>query len=100
MEKSFLEINKKYDLEISKIVKTIKKDKAKRVLLQFPDGLKSSATAIEEEIKKKLGDNKVELFIWLGTCFGACDVPIQVEKLAVDLIVQFGHSKWDYINKK
>lgn len=99
MEKAFSEIDEKYELEIDKIVKTIKKEKAKRVLLQFPDGLKPWATAIEQEIEKKVGKN-VELFIWLGSCFGACDVPVQTEKLGVDLIVQFGHSAWDYKDKK
>ena len=93
MEKSFSEIDEKYELEIDKIAKTIKKEKAKRVLLQFPDGMKPWATAIEKEIERKAGKN-VELFIWLGSCFGACDVPLQVEKLGVDLIVQFGHSEW------
>jgi len=100
MEKAFSEIDEKYELEIEKIVKTIKKEKAKRVLLQFPDGMKPWATAIADEISKKSNDNNVEVLIWLGSCFGACDVPLQVEKLGVDLIVQFGHSAWDYKNKK
>ena len=96
-EKNLEELD--YDLEIEKIVKTIRKEKAKRVLLQFPDGLKRWATAVAEELKKQT-KNKVEIFIWMNTCFGACDVPLEVENLGVDLIVQFGHSDWNFTKEQ
>jgi 2-(3-amino-3-carboxypropyl)histidine synthase len=96
-KKTILEISEKYDLEIDKIVKTIKKERAKRVLLQFPEGMKPYSTVIYEEIE---GKTKAQCFIWLGTCFGACDIPIEVERLGVDLIVQFGHSSWSYGKEK
>lgn len=99
-EKNFKEIEKNYDLEIDKIVKTIKKEKSKKVLLQFPDGLKPYADVIALEIEKRIGKKKVEIMIWFGSCFGACDVPVQVEKLGIDLIVQFGHSEWKYKNHR
>lgn len=106
-KKSIYEIEREYDLEIEKIVKTIKKQKAKLVLLQFPDGLKPYSATIAEEIENKANENrmektgeKVECLIWLGSCFGACDVPLQVEKLGIDLIIQFGHSAWKYKNKR
>ncbi len=94
--KSIYEIEREYELEIDKIIQTIKKEKAKKVLLQFPDGLKPYSTVISEEIERKSG---CECLIWLGTCFGACDVPLDVERLGVDLIVQFGHSAWEYKKK-
>ncbi len=94
-EKSFEELNKNYNLEIDKIVKTIVKEKAKKVLLQFPEGLKPYADVIALETEKKL-KNRVKIMIWFGSCFGACDIPLQTEKLGVDLIVQFGHSNWNY----
>jgi len=103
-KKYFSDIDKKYDLEIDKIVRTIEKEKVKIVLLQFPDGLKPYATVIADEIEKRLKEHKIkaEILIWLGSCFGACDVPIQVENLKpkIDLIVQFGHSAWDYKQEK
>jgi len=96
-KKSFAEIEKEYELEIEKIVKTIKKEKAKTVLLQFPDGLKPYSTVIADELEKRLKEQKIkaEIFIWLGSCFGACDIPIEVGNIKpkIDLIVQFGHSK-------
>ncbi len=92
--KTISEINEIYELEIDKIVGNIKKQRARKVLLQFPEGMKPYSTVIAEEIEKKAN---CECFIWLGDCFGGCDVPIGV---GVDLIVQFGHSAWDFKDKK
>jgi len=93
-------IESSYDLELEKAAKTIRKEKAKLVLLQFPDGLKSIATEVSRELEEKTG---AKCMIWLGSCFGACDVPIaQMEKLKVDLIIQWGHTAWPFAkeNKK
>ena len=59
-------------------------------MLQFPDGLKPYADVIASEVEEKGG---CECFIWLGDCFGGCDVPIGVD---VDMIVQFGHGAWKF----
>lgn len=95
--KSIQEIEEIYDLEINKIVKTIKKEKAKKVLLQFPEGMKLYSQIICDEIESRI---KCQCFIWLGSCFGACDIPTEVSELGVDLIIQFGHSSWSYDHKK
>ncbi|MBM3234378.1 hypothetical protein FJZ19_04780 [Candidatus Pacearchaeota archaeon] len=92
MKKTISKIEEEYELELDKIVKNIKKIKAKRVLLQFPDGLKLYSTIIVEELEKRT-DNKCEFLIWMGSCYGACDIP-QTGKIKFDLIVQFGHSAW------
>ena len=96
-KKTISEINEKYDLEIERIIKTIKKEKSRKVLLQFPEGMKPYSTVICEEIEVK---TKAQCFIWLGTCFGACDIPQEVDKIGVDLIIQFGHSDWSYSKEK
>ena len=77
------------DLEINRIVKEIKNIKAKRVCIQLPDGLKPKATEVADKLGKK---TDAEIYIWLGSNFGACDVPIQLKHLDFDLIVNFGHS--------
>ena len=82
-----------YNLEIDKAVDEIKKQDAKTVCIQLPDGLKPNAAEIKKEIEEKTDSNVV---IWLGSCYGACDVPTQVETLGVDLLIQFGHSEWQY----
>ena len=91
MKKTIKGINEEYELELGKVVQIIKRDGAKKVVLQFPDGLKPYAVCVAEEVEKKSGS---EIMIWFGTCFGACDVPLEVEKLGIDLIVQFGHTKF------
>ncbi|MEM0465383.1 MAG: diphthamide synthesis protein [Candidatus Pacearchaeota archaeon] len=92
-KKTISEIESIYDLELERIIKTIQKEKAKRILLQFPDGMKPYSLTIANEIEEK---TKAKCFIWLGTCFGACDIPLEVEKQGIDLIIQFGHSPWNY----
>lgn len=83
-------LEENYDLNLDKVVKDIKKSKAKIVLLQFPDGLKQYATAIVDDLRLQ---TKSEFLIWLGSCFGACDTPVGLEKLNVDLVIQFGHNE-------
>jgi 2-(3-amino-3-carboxypropyl)histidine synthase len=79
-----------YNLELDRVAKKIKSQKAKTVLIQLPDGLKPKAIEIADELFEK---TNAEILIWKGTCFGACDLP-DVEKKDCDLIVQFGHSAW------
>jgi len=86
-----------YDLELDKVASEIKKQKSKRVLIQLPDGLKPFGTLIIQKLKEKT-KNSAEIFLWFDTCFGACDIPLETEKLGIDLIVQFGHSNWNFKN--
>ena len=79
-----------YNLELEKAEELIKKNKAKRVLLQLPDGLKPKARDIADFLKDK---TNAEILMWLDSNFGACDVP-QEKNLNVDLIINWGHSKW------
>lgn len=90
-EKTIAEVQERYNLELEKVISEIKKTKAKLVLLQFPDGLKAYATAIVDYLRDK---TKAEFLIWLGSCYGACDTPVGLEKLnpKIDLTIQFGHN--------
>ncbi|MFA5857251.1 MAG: diphthamide synthesis protein [Candidatus Pacearchaeota archaeon] len=92
-EKSINEINEIYDLELTRIIRTINKEKSRNVLLQFPEGMKPYSQVICDYIEE---NTKSNCFIWIGTCFGACDIPVETEKLGIDLIIQFGHSNWSY----
>jgi len=91
MIKTITEVQEKYDLELNRIISEIKKNKAKLVLLQFPDGLKPYATSVVDYLEEK---TKAEFLIWLGSCYGACDLPLGLEKInpKIDLVIQFGHS--------
>ncbi|MCK5321455.1 hypothetical protein KAJ38_02660 [Candidatus Pacearchaeota archaeon] len=87
MNYTIVNLEKKYELELDRIVSEIKKRKAKTVLLQLPDGLKPGGPTISDYLEEKTG---VKVSIWLGACFGACDLP----NSGVDLVVQFGHAPW------
>ncbi|MFQ5475023.1 MAG: diphthamide synthesis protein [Candidatus Nanoarchaeia archaeon] len=74
-----------FDMEVDKLVARIKEKGYKTVLIQLPDGLKPQAENVVDVVRAQ---TDAECFIWLGSCFGACDVP----EFKADLIVQWGHS--------
>ena len=76
-----------YDLELNRVIGKIKKNKAKTVCVQLPDGLKPKADEIADFIEK---NTKADVVIWLNSCYGSCDAP----KLDVDLLIQWGHSEF------
>ncbi len=94
MQRTIQELNETYDLELDKVIANIKKNNAKLVLLQFPDGLKPYATAVVDYLVENT-KGKVEFIIWMDSCFGACDTPVlnkEIEK-EIDLMIQFGHNE-------
>lgn len=82
-----------YDLEIERIVQAIKEKEYKKVCIQLPDGLKPRAKEVADAITSQ---TPAQVLIWAGSNFGACDLPIEVRRLGVDLFVHFGHSEWVY----
>jgi diphthamide biosynthesis enzyme Dph1/Dph2-like protein len=88
MEYTIENISKDYELELDKIVSTIKEKKAKTVLVQLPDGLKPWGVPLVDYLEK---NTDAKISIWLGNCFGACDIPNSDS----DLLIQFGHAAWD-----
>ncbi|NPE26624.1 hypothetical protein HNV12_01310 [Methanococcoides sp. SA1] len=87
MEYKLEDLESKYELELDRIVSEIEKSKARSVLLQLPDGLKPWGPVLVDYVSGKCD---VQVRIWLGDCFGACDLPDS----GADLVVQFGHSEW------
>ncbi len=82
-----------FDFDLNKIADKIKKDNVKLVCIQMADGLKSRAVEIQKYLEEK---TEARILIWLGSCFGACDVPIELKDLNIDLLVQFGHNDFGY----
>ena len=76
-----------FDLELDKAALKIKKENAKLVCIQLPDGLKPKAKEISDYLEKK---TNAKIIIFLGSCYGACDIP----KIKADLLIQWGHSEW------
>ena len=82
-----------FDIEMDKAVEKIRKNNYKKVCIQLPDGMKPHANRIAEELNSLTG---AQVLIWAGSCYGACDVPLHVDKLGVDILIQWGHSRWQY----
>ena len=80
-----------YDLELDRVIAEVHKQQAKLVCIQLPDGLKPEAAAIQDAIESK---TPAKVVIWAGSCFGACDMPMGVQRLGVDLLVHWGHTQW------
>lgn len=77
----------RYELELEKAVKEIKKAKAKTVCIQLPEGLKPQANKIADFLEEK---TDAQILIYSGSCFGACDTP----NVKADLLIQWGHSEF------
>ena len=78
-----------YDPEINKAVAKIKEKNAKLVCIQLPDGMKPYAKDIEARITS---ETDARVLIWLGSNFGACDIPLGLNRLGVDLFIGWGHN--------
>jgi len=62
-----------------------------KILLQFPEGLKSKAMEYIEKYKENLD----EVYLSSSPCFGACDLALEEAKtIGADKIIHFGHSKF------
>ena len=88
MEYKLEDLEERYYLELPKIIKTIKEKNPNTILLQLPDGLKPWGPTLSDYLEKSTGAN---ISIWLGDCFGSCDIP----NSSADLLIQFGHAAWD-----
>ncbi len=80
-----------FNLELEKVLEEINKRKPKKILIQLPDGLKNRAGEIVEFIEK---NSDAEAFILFGSCYGACDLPLGLNILKIDLMIQWGHNKF------
>lgn len=78
-----------YDLELERVAQYIKEKKVNLVCIQLPDGLKQYSKQIVDKLEEETNSN---IIIWLGECFGACDIPLGLEQMKIDLLVQWGHN--------
>lgn len=79
-----------YDYKIDTIKDKIQELNAKNVILQFPEGLKTDAIMVAEEINSVVND--VNIIIDADPCFGACDLADNKVNGHVDLVVHFAHT--------
>ncbi len=83
-----------YQFDLTKATESIIRQGAKLVCLQLPDGMKKYAGEIKDHIESH---TPAKVIIYLGSCFGACDMPLDVEKLGVDMLIAWGHTSYPWV---
>ena len=79
-----------FDFEEDRLRKEIARRKAKRVLVQLPEGLKTEGPRLAAVIEEA----GATAIVSADPCYGACDLALlDAEALGVDLIIHFGHSE-------
>jgi 2-(3-amino-3-carboxypropyl)histidine synthase len=78
-----------FDLHLAEVADFIQVRKARRVALQFPEGLKSQAMEAADEIERI---TRCVCIILGDPCYGACDLNTSYQSFA-DVLVHFGHSE-------
>ena len=81
-----------YEIELEKAISKIEESEAKTVCIQLPDGMKPRAKEISDEIELQ---TSVKVLIWLGSNFGACDIPLGLDRMGVDLLISWGHNRFE-----
>ena len=76
-------------MDVKRAIKVIKKQNAKNIALQFPEGLKTQGVAIAKVLEKETDAN---IIISGDPCFGACDIVDSKMKDIVDLIIHYAHT--------
>lgn len=88
-------MSEQFDFNIPYAVSVVKKNGAKTVGLQFPEGFKRKAALIATEVERETG---CKVIISGNPCFGACDIDETLLQ-HVDILLHFGHAPLEFIDK-
>lgn len=82
----------KFDFEENRVINEIKERNCKKVLLQFPEGIKMEAS----KISKLLGEKtNADIIVSGEPCWGGCDLALdEARNLKADLLVHYGHAQF------
>jgi 2-(3-amino-3-carboxypropyl)histidine synthase len=92
-----LKHDREWDYELDRIVEAIEERDAKKVGLQFPEGLKRRGPAVADDLRA-LVDDDVTFMLSGQPCYGACDLDTYLMQ-RTDVFVHFGHSPMKESNK-
>lgn len=73
-----------FDFEVDRIAAAVRERACRKVMLQFPEGLKRRAAGVALDIASR---TEAMVMVSGEPCFGACDIPDG----DADLVVHFGH---------
>jgi len=78
-----------YDLELEHIIQRLKESKAKRALLQLPEGLKTRGMEIIARLERETG---AVVTLQVTPVFGACDMLSRSRHPDAEFVIHVGHS--------
>ncbi len=82
----------KFDFQEENVIKEIKERNCKKVLLQFPEGLKLEASRLAKYFEE---NTNAEIIVSGEPCWGACDLALNEAKdIGADLLVHYGHAQF------
>ncbi|SDM81767.1 2-(3-amino-3-carboxypropyl)histidine synthase [Halogranum gelatinilyticum] len=82
--------DREWDYELERIVEEVEERDAKKVGLQFPEGLKRRGPAVADDLRERCDDD-VTFLLSGQPCYGACDLDTYLMR-RTDVFVHFGHS--------
>ena len=78
-------------MEFEDVIKKLRKMNAKKVFIQYPEGLKMKII----DISKRFEKYGFDIVICVEPCYGACDIrDMEAKRLGCDIIVHIGHSEF------
>ncbi len=78
------------EINFGKILEELREKKARRVLVQLPEGLKTRTGEIVSFLEKEF-----EVITIMDPCFGACDIKEdEAKRMGCDTILHFGHNEY------
>ena len=85
-----LKHDREWDYELERIVEAVEEKNAKKIGLQFPEGLKRRGPRVADDLRELVPDD-VTIMLSGQPCYGACDLDTYLMK-RTDVFVHFGHS--------
>ncbi|MEM2910447.1 MAG: diphthamide biosynthesis enzyme Dph2 [Nitrososphaerota archaeon] len=77
--------------ELGRVMAELERIKAKRVLVQAPQGLKRVALQLGDELRH----HGIDVIVSGGPCWGGCDLALnEAMEMSADAIVQLGHTNF------
>ncbi len=84
-----------YDFDLTRVFHEIERRRPKKVLLQFPEGLRHYSVKVLDELKSNFPS--VDFLVSAEPSWGACDIADdEAQLIKADLIVHFGHTPYPW----
>ncbi|WP_312908923.1 diphthamide biosynthesis enzyme Dph2 [Natronosalvus caseinilyticus] len=85
-----LKHDREWDYELERIVEAVEEKDAKKIGLQFPEGLKRRGPKVADDLRELVPEDAT-IMLSGQPCYGACDLDTYLMK-RTDVFVHFGHS--------